>query len=50
MEYIGLQQISKNNQVISSLNLRDDENAVIAGTVEIDDTVTIPSGSTVVII
>lgn len=50
MEYIGLQQISKNNQTISSLNLRDDENAVIAGTVTLDATITIPSGSTVVII
>ena len=50
MEYIGLQLISKNNQVISSLNLREDENAVLAGTVTIEDTVSIPSGATLVIV
>lgn len=50
MDYIGLQEISKNNQVITSLNLREDENAVIAGTISILDTVVIPTGSTVIII
>jgi len=50
MNLIGEQKISKNNQVITSLNLTEDENCILAGTVELDATITIPSGSTVVII
>ena len=40
----------KNNQTLSSLSLTGSENALLVGTVTVSGTITIPSGSTVVIV
>lgn len=40
----------KNNQTLSSLSLASSENALLVGSVTISGTITVPSGSTVVII
>lgn len=40
----------KNNQTLSSLSLSGSENALLVGTVTVSGTITIPSGSTVVIV
>ena len=40
----------KNNQTLSSLSLSASENALLVGTVTVSGTITIPSGSTVVIV
>ena len=40
----------KNNQTLTSLSLASSENALLVGTVTVSGTITIPSGSTVVIV
>ena len=40
----------KNNQTLTNLSLSSSENALLVGTVTVSGTITIPSGSTVVIV
>jgi hypothetical protein len=40
----------KNNQTLTGLSLTGSENALLVGTVTVSGTITIPSGSTVVIV